>query len=172
MGAVGTAIRTIATTAPASELRLLGEIVVDAYAAIGGLEGDDDYAAELRDVARRAREAVLLAAFDDLTGAPLGCVTYVPDAANPWAEHLREGEASIRMLAVAPAAQGRGVGTALLDACLDRARADGRRAVFLHSLPVMEGAQRIYARRGFRRAPDRDWVVPGFLLMGFVLDLA
>jgi hypothetical protein len=35
----------------------------------------------------------------------------------------------------------------------------------------MEGAQQIYARLGFRRAPERDWVFPGFLLMGFVLDL-
>ena len=75
------------------------------------------------------------------------------------------------MLAVDPAGQGRGVGTALVAACLDRARAEGRRAVFLHSLPVMEGAQRIYARFGFRRVPDRDWVFPGFLLMGFELDL-
>jgi hypothetical protein len=36
----------------------------------------------------------------------------------------------------------------------------------------MTGAQRIYERLGFRRAPVRDWVFPDFLLMGFVLDLA
>ena len=88
---------------------------------------------------RRASEAVVLAAVDDASGDLLGCVTYVPDASNPWAEHLREGEAGIRMLAVDPAGQGRGAGTALVAACLDRARADGRRAVFLHSLPVMDG---------------------------------
>ncbi len=62
-------------------------------------------------------------------------------------------------------------GTALVAACVERARAEGRRAVFLHSLPVMEGAQRIYAGFGFRRVPDRDWIFPGFHLMGFVLDL-
>jgi ribosomal protein S18 acetylase RimI-like enzyme len=87
---------------------------------------------------------VVFAALDAASGTPLGCVTYVPAPDNAWAEHLREGEASIRMLAVDPAAQGRGVGSALVAACLDRARADGRRAVFLHSLPVMTGAQRIY----------------------------
>jgi ribosomal protein S18 acetylase RimI-like enzyme len=154
-----------------AEFERLGEIVVAAYEAISALEGDDDYVPELRDVARRAREATVLAAIDDATGEPLGCVTYVPDPANPWAEHLRDGEATIRMLAVDPAAQGRGVGTALVAACLDLARAEGRRAIFLHSLPVMEGAQRIYDRVGFRRAPERDWVFPDFLLMGFVLDL-
>jgi len=156
---------------PVAVVERLGEIVVAAYEAVGALEGDDEYVPELRDVARRVREAVVLAALDEVGGAPLGCVTYVPGPDNAWAEHLRDGEASIRMLAVDPAAQGRGVGTALVEACLARARADGRRAVFLHSLPVMTGAQRIYDRLGFRRVPERDWVFPDFVLMGFVLDL-
>jgi ribosomal protein S18 acetylase RimI-like enzyme len=157
---------------PSVVLERLGEIVVAAYEAVGALKRDDDYALELRDVGRRVREAVVLAAFDEAGGVPLGCVTYVPGPDNTWAEHIRDGEAAIRMLAVDPAAQGRGVGTALVEACLARARAEGRRAVFLHSLPVMAGAQRIYDRLGFRRVPDRDWVFPDFLLMGFVLDLA
>ncbi len=154
-----------------AEMGLLGGIVVAAYDAIGALQGDDEYTPQLRDVERRASEAVVLAAVDSSTGRPLGCVTYVPDASSPWAEHLRDGEAGIRMLAVDPAAQGHGVGTDLVAACLERARADGRRAVFLHSLPSMESAQRIYARFGFLRTPERDWVFPGFPLMGFVLDL-
>ncbi|HSW43601.1 MAG TPA: GNAT family N-acetyltransferase [Patescibacteria group bacterium] len=169
------AIRIVALepdTLPSAVLGRLGEIVVAAYETIGALEGDDEYVPELRDVAGRAREAVVFAAFDEATGMPLGCVTYVPDPSNPWAEHLRDAEASIRMLAVDPAAQGRGVGTALVEACLAQARADGRQAVFLHSLPVMAGAQRIYERLGFHRAPERDWVLPDFLLMGFVLHMA
>ena len=96
----------------------------------------------------------------------------MPGAASPWAEELRPGEASIRMLAVDPAAQGMGAGTALTAACVELARADGFRAVMLHSLPAMVGAQRIYARLGFRHVPERDWEpVPGILLRCFVLDL-
>lgn len=170
----GMGIRIVAVlpgALPLGVLERLGEIVVRAYDAVGALEGDDEYVPELRDVARRVREAVVFAALDDADGAPLGCVTYVPGPDNAWAEHLRAGEASIRMLAVDPAAQGRGVGSALVAACLDRARAEGQRAIFLHSLPVMTGAQRIYERCGFRRVPERDWVFPDFLLMGFVLDL-
>jgi ribosomal protein S18 acetylase RimI-like enzyme len=170
MGIRIVAVRPGAT--PAVVLEQLGDIVVRAYDAVGALEGDDEYVPELRDVARRVREAVVFAALDEADGTPLGCVTYVPGPDNAWAEHLRAGEASIRMLAVDPAAQGRGVGTALVEACLVRARADGRRAVFLHSLPVMTGAQRVYDRLGFRRVPERDWVFPDFLLMGFGLDLA
>ena len=172
-GAMGTRIVAVAPDAlPAAVLERLGEIVVAAYDAVGALEGDDDYVPELRDVARRVREAVVFAALDEAGGAPLGCATYVPGPENAWAEHLREGEASIRMLAVDPSAQGRGIGTALVEACLARAHADGRRAVFLHSLAVMTGAQRIYERFGFRRVPDRDWVFPDFVLMGFVLELS
>jgi ribosomal protein S18 acetylase RimI-like enzyme len=171
----GMGIRIVAVrpgAPPAVVLEQLGEIVVRAYDEVGALEGDDEYVPELRDVARRVREAVVFAALDEADGTPLGCVTYVPGPDNAWAEHLRAGEASIRMLAVDPAAQRRGVGTALVEACLVRARADGRRAVFLHSLPVMTGAQRVYDRLGFRRVPERDWVFPDFLLLGFVLDLA
>ena len=161
---------TIRRPRPA-ELAPRGDLVVAAYDAIGANEDDDEYVPVLRDVARRDREAAVLAAVDDETGALLGCVTYAPDGSNPWAEELREGEATIRMLAVAPGAQGRGVGTALTAACVERARADGRTAIFLHSLPIMVAAQRIYARLGFRRVPERDWPIDDFLLLGFVLEL-
>ena len=154
------------------EYAALGEIVIAAYRDIGALHGDEAYASELRDVATRARAAGVLAAAETGTGRLLGCATYVPGAASPWGEELRPGEASIRMLAVSPAAQGMGAGTALTAACVERARADGFRAVMLHSLPIMMGAQRIYARLGFRHVPERDWEpVPGILLLCFVLDL-
>jgi ribosomal protein S18 acetylase RimI-like enzyme len=163
----------IAGGEPAALLAQLGELVVRAYDATGALDRDDDHAPTLRDVDRRARDAVVLAAFAaaDPAAAPLGCVTYVPDRASPLAERLDDGEASIRMLAVAPAAQGRGVGAALVAACLARARAAGRAAVFLHSLPVMAAARRLYLRAGFQPVPARDWHVAGLQLMAFRLPL-
>ena len=168
------------------EYEALGGIVVAAYRDLGALHGDEAYASELRDVATRAGEAVVLAAVEAPTGAGagvdaearawagrlLGCATYVPGAASPWGEELRPGEASIRMLAVDPASQGLGAGTALAAACVELARGDGFRAVMLHSLPTMIGAQRIYTRLGFRNVPERDWEPgPGILLRCFVLEL-
>ncbi len=44
----------------------------------------------------------------DEVEAPVGCVTFVPDASSPWAELLESSEAGIRMLAVDPQAQRRG----------------------------------------------------------------
>ncbi|MDQ1436551.1 MAG: hypothetical protein QOK43_180 [Acidimicrobiaceae bacterium] len=171
-----------------------GELVVAAYRAVAGTPpvADDGYAAELRAVAERARVAVVLVALDDsgdgadprsVMGAGqadgptwprpvLGCVTYVPDDASPLAEHLRPGEVSMRMLAVAPAAQGRGVGRALVDACVDRARGAGKERLVLHSGAWMHDAHRLYAAAGFRRVPERDWVPePDIPLLAFALDL-
>jgi ribosomal protein S18 acetylase RimI-like enzyme len=145
-------------------------LVVAAYRALPGAHMSGGYELDLADVARRDAEADVLVAVDgrDL----IGCVTFVPDSANPWAEELEDGEASIRMLAVDPAAQGRGVGRALLDACEQRAHSLGRRAIFLHSTPWMAAAHRLYARIGFVRVPERDWLpVPEVPLLAFRLDL-
>jgi ribosomal protein S18 acetylase RimI-like enzyme len=151
------------------EYRRAGEIVVAAYAALPGEHLSGGYAAELADVARRAIEAEVLVALDPEV---IGCVTFVPDSSSPWAEALDPDEATIRMLGVDPATQGRGVGAALVEACVERARGRGRSGLFLHSTPWMTSAHRLYERAGFRRVPDRDWTpVPDVPLLAFLLDL-
>ncbi len=167
----------------ADEYEGAGAVVVAAYRALPGEHMSAGYAAELADVARRAGEAeVLVAVAVPVAGAGaggregaggiLGCVTFVPDASSPWAELVEPDEAAIRMLGVDPGAQGRGVGQALLDACLERARQLGRAAVFLHSTPWMTTAHRLYEQAGFVRVPERDWrPVPTVPLLAFRLAL-
>jgi GNAT superfamily N-acetyltransferase len=76
------------------------------------------------------------------------------------------------MLAVAPEAQGQGVGAALVAACVDRARAAGKRRLLLHTTAPMIAAHRLYHRAGFRRDPGRDQVLDGgLLLLAYALDL-
>ena len=67
--------------------------------------------------------------------------------------------AGFRMLATAPAAQGRGVGAALTTACIERARAEGAPGITLHTTDLMQAAQRLYRRLGFERwtASIRDY---------------
>jgi ribosomal protein S18 acetylase RimI-like enzyme len=60
------------------------------------------------------------------------------------------------MLSVAAAGRRRGVGRALVKACLDRARAAGMREVLLSSLPMMTAAHALYRECGFVRAPELD----------------
>ena len=149
----------------------LGALTVRAYRTPFPDIDDDEYATELADVARRVAVAVVLVALegDDL----LGGVTYVPGPASPLAEFDAPGAASIRMLAVEPLGRGRGVGEALVVACLDRARAAGRSEVVLHSSDRMEAAHRLYGRMGFRRAEELDWSPqPDLPLLGFRLALS
>jgi GNAT superfamily N-acetyltransferase len=123
-----------------AEYEAAGDIVVAAYRALPGAHLSNGYAEQLADVGRRALEAEVLVAVDDRL---LGCVTFVPDATSPWAEMLKDDEAAVRMLGVDPTVQGRGVGGALLGACVDRARRLGRAAVFLHSTPWISMARRV-----------------------------
>jgi ribosomal protein S18 acetylase RimI-like enzyme len=77
------------------------------------------------------------------------------------------------MLAVGAAAQGRGVGEALVTACLDTARDAGSTATFIHSGSWMAAAHRLYGRLGFERVPERDWLIEdvGVSLLGFIRAL-
>ena len=148
-----------------------GALVVAAYRALPGLPLDDGYAGVLADVEARASETTVLVAVGS-SGGLVGCVTFVGEEASRWGEQLQPGEAAIRMLAVDPGAQGRGIGRSLLRACVERALLLGRSAVFLHSTPWMTAAHRLYLGAGFVRVPDRDWAPsPEVPLLAFRLPL-
>ena len=132
------------------------DAVADICAAAYGpfLQPGGRYVDVLRDVASRAAAAKLLVAADD--GRLLGTVTFVPDG-GPLGEIATPAETEFRMLAVDPAAQGRGVAGALMERVLDESRRPGKDGIVCSSLPIMRAAHRVYDRFGFRRAPERDW---------------
>ncbi len=155
----------------ASEHDALADLTVAAYLALPGGGLSPAYAALLRDVGARVEHAQVAVAVDG-AGAILGGVTYVADPASPYAEFEAADEACFRMLAVDPQAQRRGVGAALVEWCIGRARADGKRRLSLLTTPSMETAHRLYERFGFRRAPEFDMMVERRLeLRSYVLDL-
>lgn len=153
-----------------------GALVVSAYRALPGGHLSGDYAALLADVARRSIEAEVLVAVSGAASGTreiVGCVTFVPDDSSPWSELLEDGEACIRMLAVRPDTQRQGIGRSLVDACIARARAQGRKGLLLHTTPWMTAAQRLYEDMGFARHPERDWTPePEVPLLAYRLDLA
>lgn len=144
------------------ECAVLGELIVAAYHALTvdfgpeALERERAYDTELRDVARRAAVSCVLVAIGD-GGRVLGGVTYVDGPDDPYSEELVDGEAGMRMLAVDSASRGRGIGRALTQECLDRARGAGRRRLVLHTVSWMAAAVRLYERMGFRRRPELDF---------------
>jgi len=156
-----------------SEYERIGDLTVAAYSIFPETADDSGYIDELRDVAGRARACPVYVALDAASGEVIGGATYVPGPGTPLSELEREGEAGIRMLAVAPEAQGKGAGTALLEALIARARADGRQGMALYTLPAMTAAHRLYERYGFRPEPARDWQFdPGLLLLAYSVDFA
>jgi ribosomal protein S18 acetylase RimI-like enzyme len=147
----------------------IGALVVRVYGSLGEL--DDAYAAELRDVATRAAVVPVLAAVEDGTGRVLGTVTFVPGP-GPYHEGDFGDSASIRMLAVEADARKRGIGSALVDECVRRARAGGRSRISLHTLSFMTAAQAMYEGLGFTRIQNLDWEFePGKWLYAYVKDL-
>ena len=160
---------TVRPVLPA-EFAALGELTIAAYRAVPGGSTSAGYQETLRDVATRAHDAVVLVAVAP-DGALLGGVTYVPGP-GPYAEFHGDDEAGIRMLAVSPAAQGRGVGTRLVSECIRRATAAGKARIVLHTTASMTAAQSLYATLGFERTPDRDLQPsPRTQLIAYVLEL-
>lgn len=149
-----------------ADFRRIAELTVRAYRGMVG----DRYLAELADVPSRAAHTQLLVADAPPEAVPLGAVAFIPQGGR-YAEVAQDGEATFRMLAVDPAAQGRGVGAALVGECLRRARAAAARRLVLSTDPRMVPAHRIYDRFGFVRDTTRDWCPePGVRLLCYVLD--
>ncbi|MFM9135805.1 MAG: thioesterase, FlK family [bacterium] len=154
--------RLIRTAVPA-EWGEIGELCATAYSAGYGLADDeDDYLAVLRDVAGRAAHAEVLVARE---GERLvGTVTILRPGA-PMAELAEEGEVEFRFMAVDPAAWGRGLGRALVDAVLARA---GGAPVVCSVIVGNEPAAALYRALGFEAAPNRDREpVPGIVLRAY-----
>ncbi len=154
------------------EFGALADLTVAAYHSIGfEMPHQAVYDVQLRDVERRAAASCVLVAATP-AGEVLGGVTYVSGPEDPYSEELSEGEAGIRMLAVAPAAQRRGVGRALTVACLERAQQARRRRVVLHTGTWMPNAIRLYESLGFRRVRELDFSpAPGIDLIAYALEL-
>ncbi|MBO0891874.1 MAG: GNAT family N-acetyltransferase [Acidothermales bacterium] len=158
-------------TARPDEYEAIGELTARVYVHAGFMPVDAPYVADLRDAATRGREADLLVATDD-AGALAGSVTYVTPG-SPYAElATRPEDAEFRMLVVDPTVRKRGVGSALVRACLDRARAQARRTMRLSTDPAMTDAHRLYEHLGFVRTPGRDWSpAPHVTLLAYALNL-
>ena len=161
------------------EYAAVGAITAAAYRADRLLDSPEypverGYEARLLDAGRRAREAELWVAVEDVAGKDelLGTVTWCP-VGSPWRQLAqRDDQAEFRMLAVAPAGRRRGIGRRVVEACLERAHQDVMREVVLWSHPLMFGAHALYRAMGFDRAYDLDGSpAPGVTLWGFRLTL-
>jgi ribosomal protein S18 acetylase RimI-like enzyme len=105
----------------------------------------------------------------------LGCVAVRPlvDKGHHAAEPQSEVKSCCEMkrLYVSPEARGMGLGKALVDAIIQRAKGLGYREMRLDTLPSMAGAQQLYTRAGFVEIQAYyETPLEGTLFLGLDLD--
>jgi ribosomal protein S18 acetylase RimI-like enzyme len=153
------------------EYEAIGDLTARAYVMDGLIPDGSDYLETLRDAADRAHHSELLVAWDGETGQVLGTVSFVRSG-SAYADVARDGEAEFRMLAVDPAARGRGLGRVLVQECVARAQAAGARRLLLSTRAIMTPAVALYESMGFVRRPERDWEpLAGVVLWTYELEL-
>jgi ribosomal protein S18 acetylase RimI-like enzyme len=160
------------------ELDEVAGLLEASYAQYGAPEGSpeelvkafDEYRLEQRDVWSRLADSVLIVAEQD--GRITGAVTFYPPGEEKKAERWPKEWAAIRLLAVHPSARGRGIGKALTEECLRRARELGATTMGLHTTVVMDVARAMYERMGFTRFPENDFpITDDFTVMAYTLPL-
>ena len=160
-----------------AEFAEVGDIRAAAYIAGGFLKPDSGYLQTLRALGADGDGQVLVAVCRGSDGSRPGADRIAGTIMlQSWPQAgqvvTAPDEAEIRALAVAPDAQGGGVGTALLRAVIERAAGQGVRHLVLSTQPDMTAAHRRYAQAGFVRLADRDWSpAPGVDLLVYGLRL-
>lgn len=141
------------------------------YAAFMPAAAWEAYARDITNVRGRLAESELIVA--EVNGRIVGAVTFYPHYRGPMPADQPSGWAGFRLLAVHPDARGRGIGRALSEECVRRARERGATAVVVHTTELMAIARGLYERMGFVRAPELDHdPAPGVRILAYRLDLS
>jgi GNAT superfamily N-acetyltransferase len=134
------------------------------------------YLADILHIEGRAEDSDLLIA--ELDGAIVACASLYPPGAKmaypspTFSEQWPADWSAFRLLAVDPSTRGSGVGRLLTEACIERARTQGAKAVGLHTTAPMAVARSMYERMGFERAPRYDFFpMPELVVEAYRLPL-
>jgi GNAT superfamily N-acetyltransferase len=150
------------------ELDTVAALAVEAYAEYARHMPPDAWSAFAQNIANvrgRSNEATILVAERD--GELVGTVTLFTD----W-RGAQPDSYGVRLLAVPPEQRGTGVGRALMQDVIERARAEGKDRVVLTTTQEMESARDLYERLGFVRDAALDHEpAPGVRAEGHALKL-
>ncbi|KAM5341198.1 hypothetical protein ACJ41O_015307 [Fusarium nematophilum] len=97
-------------------------------------------------------------------GEFLGCIMLIRDPQH-------ENAAKLRLLLVEENARGLGVGTRLIQQCIDFSREAGYSCINLWTQSMLEGARRLYKRAGFKLVKTEDHESWGAKLTGEMWQL-
>jgi putative acetyltransferase len=160
--AVSGPVPVIAEVRSAADLAAVRVLVAEYQVSLGVDLEFQGFSAELAGLPGAyapPRGALFLATID---GAAVGCVALRP---------IDDRQCEMKRLYVRPAGRGVGLGRALAERAITRARAAGYRRMLLDTLPTMGDAQALYGRLGFVDVPPyRDNPIAGsrFLALDLV----
>jgi ribosomal protein S18 acetylase RimI-like enzyme len=151
---------------------VVARLAVAAYREFAPAVGDETWARMERNLARfggDSPDAVTIVAEED--GRLVGTVEYLGPGGKRQGlvEIVPEGEAYIGRLGVDPAYRGHGIGRALTEECLRRARADGAASIGLATRDAMVAARSMYESMGFRYVTTAER--GGSIYLTYVLEL-
>jgi GNAT superfamily N-acetyltransferase len=150
------------------ELDIVASLTVDAYAEYAARMSPDawsPFAQDIANVRARLHDGQIFVA--EREGRIVGAVTVFLQ----W-RGAQSDAAGVRLLAVPPDLRGAGIGRALMEYAVKRARGDGKRRVVLTVTPEMEQVRELTERMGFERAHELDHEpAPGIRLEGYALPL-
>ncbi len=160
--------------ARSEEFTIIGELMVTVYSGLPGFPTPAEqpsYYNLLRNVGLLTEkpEVSLLVATtpsDEIAGT----VVYVGDIQHYGSGGIATRDynsAGFRLLPVTDAARGKGVGKLLTQACIDKARQQGRSQLILHTTLAMQTAWKMYERLGFSRSEDLDFMQGDLGVYGF-----
>ena len=103
-----------------------------------------------------------------------GAVVYFNDMRNYGSGGIatcEQNTAGFRLLAVDPAARGKGIGKLLTRECIEKARINKLSQVIIHTTMAMQTAWKMYENMGFKRSEDLDFMQGELAVYGFRLLL-
>lgn len=139
-------IRPIEAKDNADVAKMIRQVLVEQGAPKVGTAYEDKTLDQLFESFQKPRSAYFVLLVDDVI---LGSAGIAP---------LDNGDASVcelQKMYFAPEARGRGLGKQMMQECLAFAKAQNFSTCYIETLPVMEAAQKLYLKSGFKYIPQR-----------------
>ncbi len=165
-------------TAVPAEYKRIGELMVHAYSRIENFPKPNELPsyfemlANVGDLTKNEGSEIIVAADDQ--GVIKGAVVYIgvmkyygSKGVAPQAQDA----AGFRLLAVDPDSGKQGIGKQLSLACIDKAKAEGKKQLIIHTTHAMHNAWKMYEKIGFKRSEDLDFEQANVYVSGFRLML-
>ncbi len=151
---MGGTVDTELRRARVSDTAVIAELTIQAYLDGGHLPPQSPYVETLRNVTPRLDETLVLTTSHN-TNEIIAAVAALPNG-HPMTEATEPGEWEFRYLAVRKDHWGQGLGTLLIAAVEERARANKAARMVLRVVDDNPRAMRLYEHLGYRHQPHRD----------------